>query len=111
MALTKQDLEAIEGIVNKQVAPVDTKVGSLRQEMQGEFALVHQDIKEVRSDITALREQIQELTATLDKFLKQLADLREDFEILMHVCRARFRRWERGVIRAAPEAPQSLLAS
>lgn len=82
MALTKQDLEAIEGVVSKQVAPVDSKVNSLRQEIQGELALVRQDIKEVKSDIAALREQIQELTVTLDKFLKQLADMREEFEIL-----------------------------
>lgn len=82
MALTKQDLEAIEGIISKQVAPVDTKVGSLRQEIQGEFAMVHQDIKEVISDIAALREQIQQLTITLDKFLKRLTDHEEEFTIL-----------------------------
>ncbi len=68
MSLTKQDLEAVGDIVDKKIQP-------LRSEMQAEFALVHKDIN-------ALCEQIQQLTITLDKFLKRLTDHEEEFTIL-----------------------------
>lgn len=48
MVLTKQDLEAIEGVVEKKITP-------LRQEMHAEFVLVRQEIGELRSDVSALR--------------------------------------------------------
>lgn len=55
MALTKQDLEAIEGIVKSSVETI----------VEGKLLPVRQDIKELRDDVKALREQIQELTVTL----------------------------------------------
>jgi len=58
MALTKQDLEAIEGIVKSNVEVI----------VEGKLLPVHQEIKELRDDVGALRERIQELTITLDKF-------------------------------------------
>lgn len=64
MTLTKQDLD------------------SLRQDIKSDFVLVRQDIAELKSDIGGLRESIQSLTITLDKFLKRLTDHEEEFTIL-----------------------------
>ncbi|MDP2669209.1 MAG: hypothetical protein Q8P07_05255 [bacterium] len=75
MPLTKQDLDAIGGIVKKEVqlevAPIKVDLGLLKQE-----------IREIKNDLSGLREQIQALTITLDKFLKRLTDHEEEFTIL-----------------------------
>ena len=47
MALTKQDLDAIEGLLEKKL---DLKLVS-----------VHEEIRELTNDVKALREQIQQL--------------------------------------------------
>lgn len=68
MSLTKQDLDAIKDLLK-------TEVGS-------DLVLIKRDIKELKTDFSALREQIQALTITLDKFLKRLTDHEEEFTIL-----------------------------
>lgn len=75
MSLTKQDLEEIGKVV-------DTRLSPVRDEMKIGFVSVQQNIKEIKSDVEALREQIQSLTITLDKFLKRLTDREEGFAIL-----------------------------
>ena len=68
MPLTKQDLEAIKEVIR-------TEVGS-------DLVLLKQDVKEIKNDLNGLREQIQQLTISLDKFLKRLTDHEEEFTIL-----------------------------
>jgi len=68
MALTKQDLGAIGNILDKKL---DIKL-----------VPVYQEIRELKGDVKALREQIQQLAVTLDNFLKQLSDYREEFALL-----------------------------
>lgn len=68
MALTRQDLKAIDGILDRKF---DLKL-----------APIHQEIQELKNDIAVLREQIQELTITLDKFVKMMTDYNEEFALL-----------------------------
>lgn len=68
MTLTKHDLDAIGDIVQKSVDP--------------ELIPVRQEFRELRDDVKALREQIQQLTITLDHFLKRLTNYEEEFTIL-----------------------------
>ena len=75
MALTKQDLEAIERVVASKTLP-------LLQEMQADFAVVRHDIDRLHDEIRSLREQIQELAVTLDRFVKSMSDYGEEFAIL-----------------------------
>ena len=82
MALTKQDLKAIGGVFEEKI---ETKLKPLVRDVGGlkfEIGLVRQEVAEVKHELGALREQIQELTITLDKFLKQLTDFKEEFEIM-----------------------------
>ncbi len=64
MALTKQDLDAIKTVVKKEIDD------SLEEKLDLKLAFVHQEIPELKNDISGLREQIQELAVTLDKFVK-----------------------------------------
>lgn len=75
MTLTKKDLEAIEQVVENKTAPI-------LQEMRTDFLLVQNDIREIKNDLAGLREQIQELTTTLDKFVKIMTDYKEEFTLL-----------------------------
>ncbi|MDO8676926.1 MAG: hypothetical protein Q7K16_04790 [Candidatus Azambacteria bacterium] len=68
MALTKQDLDAIEVILDKKLSLNLTPV--------------YEEIHELSNDVKALREQIQQLTITLDKFVKMMSDYKEEFTIL-----------------------------
>ena len=82
MALTKQDLDAIGGVFD---ANIEIKLKPLVRDVSGvkaDIGLMRQEIAEVKNDVRALREQIQQLTITLDKFLKQLTDFKEEFEIM-----------------------------
>ena len=54
MALTQQDLEAIQKIVQSELTPVE-------QRLQSGFVLVHQELKELREDVSGLREMVQSL--------------------------------------------------
>lgn len=78
MALTKQDLEAIGGVIDTKLAPLDGRFGAL----EGRFVVFEHEIKEVKKDIGGLREQIQQLTTTLDNFVKMMTDYKEEFSIL-----------------------------
>ena len=78
MALTKQDLDAIGKVVGKQINPIVLDVKELKTDM----VFVKQEIIEIKHDLSGLREQIQALTITLDKFLKRLTDHEEEFTIL-----------------------------
>ena len=72
MALTKQDLGAIEGLLDKKlgiyqnaiIESVDFKFQNIEKEMSG------------------LRSEIRRLTTTLDNFLKMMADYKDEFIIL-----------------------------
>ena len=78
MTLTKQDLDAIGKVVEKQINPIVLDVKELKTDM----VFVKQEIIEIKHDLSGLREQIQALTITLDKFLKRLTDHEEEFTIL-----------------------------
>lgn len=98
MALTKQDLGSIRGIVKEEIiqeiAPlrkgleqeIKRSAESLRQEFKmdisSEVIPLRHELKELREDVSALREQIQSLTITLDNFLKRLTDREEEFVLL-----------------------------
>jgi len=43
---------------------------------------IEQDIKEIKNDLSGLREQIQQLAITLDNFVKMMTDYKEEFVIL-----------------------------
>lgn len=64
MPLSKQDIEEIGKVVESKLVFVD------------------QNVRELRRDVDGLREQIQSLTISLDRFLKQLADYKDEFIIL-----------------------------
>ena len=68
MTLTKQDIKSIGDIVDVKLAPIQQDIGGLKS---GQVSL-QQDINEIKNDIRGLREQIQQLTITLDNFVKVL---------------------------------------
>lgn len=86
MALTKQDFQVIRGIVSTEldsrfkthIAPVRQDVGDLKIGL----VIVERNIEELRNDVRGLREQIQQLTITLDNFVKMMTDYKEEFTIL-----------------------------
>lgn len=78
MSLTKQDLESIKGIISTELKPIERKVDSIDTKL----ITVEHEIKEFRKDLSGLREQIQELSVTLDKFVKMMTDYGEEFKLL-----------------------------
>lgn len=68
MTLTKQDLDSIRDVVDSRLDLA--------------LAPVKQDIHEIKIDLDGLREQIQQLTITIDKLVKMYEDQKEDFIIL-----------------------------
>lgn len=68
MALTKQDLKDIGDVIDLRlksgIHPLELKVDLIQK------------------DIVGLREQIQQLTITLDNFVKMMTDYKEEFAIL-----------------------------
>ena len=64
MALTKQDLDAIGKVVEKQLDPIVL------------------DVKELKTDMVFVKQEIIEIKHDLDKFLKRLTDHEEEFTIL-----------------------------
>ncbi len=75
MALTKQDLEAIKGVI---MPELDVRLTPI----EGRLFAIEQDTKEIKNDINGLREQIQQLAITLDNFVKMMTDYKEEFIIL-----------------------------
>lgn len=100
MALTKQDLKAIEGVLDKKLdeklevrlSPIEHKINKISdrflpiekdiKEVKIDTAYLRQDLEEVKRDIRGLREQIQQLSITLDNFVKMMTDYQEEFTIL-----------------------------
>ncbi|MEK9175787.1 MAG: hypothetical protein AAB795_04365 [Patescibacteria group bacterium] len=72
MALTKQDINAIKEVMSQEL---DIKL-SLR------LLPIENKIDNLQQDISGLREQIQQLTITLDNFVKIMTDYKEEFTIL-----------------------------
>ena len=68
MTLTKQDLDSIKDVVDSRLDLA--------------LAPIKRDIREIKNDLDGLREQIQGLTVTLDKFVKIISDQKEEFIIL-----------------------------
>ena len=64
MALTKEDIKAIREVVKIELDPLV------------------REILVVKKNTDGLREQIQELTITLDKFVKMMTDYKEEFILL-----------------------------
>ncbi|OGF61860.1 hypothetical protein A2662_01265 [Candidatus Giovannonibacteria bacterium RIFCSPHIGHO2_01_FULL_45_33] len=102
MAINKQDLESIRGVIKEEISPLVKDVAELKplikdvaglkldmvvikKDVAGlklDIGLVKQDIREIKADLSGLREQIQQLTVTLDKFVKAMTDYKEEFTIL-----------------------------
>lgn len=68
MTLTKQDLDSIRDVVDSRL---DLALAPIKQE-----------IHEIKIDLDGLREQIQQLTITIDKLVKMYEDQKEDYIIL-----------------------------
>lgn len=76
MALTKQDLESIRGVVKTEIK------SEISTQLDIKLAPIQKDIDELKQDVRGLREQIQQLTITLDNFVKIMTDFQEEFTIL-----------------------------
>ncbi len=103
MALTKQDLAAIEGVLDKKLEeklgtrllpieknidklharflPIEKDIKEVKDDTAG-IVYLRQDIEEIKRGIGGLREQIQRLAITLDNFFKMMTDYQEEFAIL-----------------------------
>lgn len=82
MTLTKQDLDAIRIVVHEsldgRVLPIAKDIGDLKSDI----VLIKQEVNELHNEVSALCEQIQQLTITLDNFVKMMTDYKEEFTIL-----------------------------
>ncbi|OGZ46160.1 MAG: hypothetical protein A3C84_04985 [Candidatus Ryanbacteria bacterium RIFCSPHIGHO2_02_FULL_48_12] len=76
MTLTQQDLEAIQKVIKSELLPVE-------QRLQGEFIPVHQAIKELREDISGLREVVQSLAVSVDKLVKATESLQQEYSLIV----------------------------
>lgn len=76
MTLTQHDLEAIQKIVKLELAPVE-------QRLQGEFIPIHQEIKELKEDVSGLREMIQSLVVSVDKLVKATESLQQEYSLIV----------------------------
>ena len=72
MALTKQDLGAIESLLNKKfVAYQDAVIEAVDFKFQN-----------IEKEMSELRSEIRRLTTTLDNFVKMITDYKDEFIIL-----------------------------
>jgi len=100
MVLTKEDLNSIKDVIKTETGPIKTDLDLVKKDflvLRGEIKdivkaetgpikadveILRQEMNEFRHDLNALREQIQQLTITLDAFLKRMTDHEEEFTIL-----------------------------
>ena|SRR3989344_9594286 len=54
----------------------------IKTEIAGALVPVWEEIKDLRHDMNGLREQIQHLAVTLDKFLKRITDYEDELTLL-----------------------------
>lgn len=64
MALTQQDLEAIQKIVKSELIPI------------------HQNVKELKEDVSGLREMVQLLVISVDKLVKATESLQQEYLLI-----------------------------
>src|SRR3989338_10305743 len=76
MTLTQQDLEAIQKIITSELTPVEHR-------LQGGFIPVHHEIKELRGDISGLREMLQSLVISVDKLVKATENLQQEYSLIV----------------------------
>lgn len=76
MALTQQDLKAIQKIVTSELS-------SAEQRVRGEFVSVHHEIKELRDDVSGLREIVQSLAVSVDKLVKATESLQQEYSLIV----------------------------
>ncbi|OGZ43213.1 MAG: hypothetical protein A3J55_02330 [Candidatus Ryanbacteria bacterium RIFCSPHIGHO2_02_FULL_45_17b] len=65
MTLTQQDLEAIQKIVKSEIVPI------------------HHDVKELKEDVSGLREIVQSLAISVDKLVKANESLQQEYSLLV----------------------------
>ncbi len=65
MALTQQDLEAIQKVI------------------ASEFILIHQEIRELKDDVSGLREAVQSLAVSVDKLVKATESLQQEYSLIV----------------------------
>lgn len=64
MTLTQQDLEAIQKIVKLELVPI------------------HQNVKELKEDVSGLREMVQSLVISVDKLVKATESLQQEYLLI-----------------------------
>lgn len=58
-------------------------IGKLISRMQGIFA-TRDDIRELMGDIDGLRETVQMLSVSIDKLVKSVEDLKQEYSLVVH---------------------------
>jgi len=94
---TKKDVADIRdrlSVVNKDVQKLKETVATKTDllDVTADLTVLRSDVRELRADMKALRETVQEIAVSVDKFVKIASDLREEHAAIS-VQLTRHERW------------------
>ena len=90
MTLTKEDLAAIEKVIDKAIKPVEADVTALSKNfsddldlVRGDLNLLRDDLNHLRKDVVSIKEDVKLLAA-----LNQLEAIRNDARLMRNLQQA-----------------------